>query len=135
MARYILKKQKESPLVPYQKMSRKNAIGKRFIEKWYKDIFIYARGSIVLDDGTKTKCPRYYEKWLKDNHPDLWATYITQTKQENTERLRKKAEEEHAIYIKERDARGLNAYSYASPLKRKREILKEKLKQLRRSFL
>lgn len=135
VARYILKKHKDSPLVPFQKMSRSHAIGKRFIEKWYKDIFIYGRGSVILDDGTKTKCPRYYEKWLKKNHPDLWATYVTQTKQENTERLRKKAEEEHKIFITERDKRGLNGHNYASPLKRKRLILKEKLKQLKREFL
>ena len=118
-------------------MSRKNAIGKLFIEKWFKDIFINAKGSIVLSDGTKTKCPRYYEKWLKENHPELWGSYITTTKQENTERLRKKAESEHAIYQKELDARRgqKTQHNYKSPLARKREILKHKQKQLKRSYL
>ena len=111
--------------------------GKSFIEKWYKDIFINAGGSVVLSDGTKTKCPRYYEKWLKDNHPDLWAAYVTETKHKNTERLKKKAEHEQKIYQQEIDARGIHktTHDYKSPLARKREILKHKQKQLKRSYL
>nr|QJB20702.1 MAG: replication initiator protein [Microvirus sp.] len=137
VARYILKKQNPDSPQGYQKMSRKNAIGKRFVEKWFKDIFINAGGSVILDDGTKTKCPRYYEKWLKDNHPEIWAAYVTETKQKNTERLRKKAEQENAIYLQERNARTGNKtqHDYKSPLARKREILKHKQKQLKRSYL
>lgn len=135
VARYVLKKQTPDAPQGFQKMSLKNAIGKTFIEKWFRDVFIAARGSIILSDGTKTKIPRYYEKWFKKNHPDLWLTYVTQTKVENTNRLQAKAESEHDIYLKEKFARGLEAYSYKSPLARKREILKEKSLKLKRSFL
>lgn len=135
VARYILKKQHPDAPQGYQKMSRTHAIGKSFIEKWYKDIFVYSRGSVVLDDGTKTKVPRYYEKWLKKNQPDLWVEYITETKPSNTARLSKKAEREHEIFLAEREKRAGNGWSYKSPLARKREILKLKVKQLKRSYL
>lgn len=134
-ARYILKKQSKEALQGFQKMSRKHAIGKTFIEQWYKDIFIYARGAVILSDGTRTKVPRYYEKWLRQNHPEIWLCYITQTKQENTKRLTQKAETEHKIYLEEKFKRGTKAYSYKSPLARKREILKHKQKQLKRKYL
>ena len=135
VARYILKKHQDDPVhVPYQKMSRKNAIGKKFIEKYFQDIFINARGSVILSDGTRTKCPRYYEKWLQKNHPDLWASYVTQTKHNNTERLREKAEQEHKIFIEEREKTS-NPALYDSPLKRKRIILTEKIKRLKRTHL
>lgn len=135
VARYVLKKQNPNAPQGYQKMSRLHAIGKKYVEKWYKDIFINARGSIVLDDGTQTKVPRYYEKWLNKNHPDLWIRYVTEIKPENTKRLSQKAEHEHKIYIEERDARGYDAWSYRSPLARKREILNHKQNQLKRSYL
>lgn len=135
VARYVLKKQHPEAPQGFQKMSRKNAIGKTFVEKWFKDIFVHARGAIILSDGTRTKVPRYYEKWLKDNQPETWATYVTETKQENTERLKVKAETEYKIFLEERQKRGLNGYNYKSPLARKRDILKHKQKQLKRSYL
>lgn len=134
VARYVLKKQHPDAPQGYQKMSRANAIGKKYIEKWYKDIFVYGRGSVVLDDGTQTKVPRYYEKWLKINHNDLWLEYITETKPTNTARLTAKAEREHKIFIEER-SKSSNPWAYKSPLARKREILKNKVKQLKRSYL
>lgn len=135
VARYVLKKQSPEAPQGYQKMSRKNAIGKAFIERWYKDIFIHARGAIILSDGTRTKVPRYYEKWLHKTHPDLWVRYVTQTKLENTKRLQQKAEQEHEIYLREKFKRGSRAHSYKSPLARKRDILKHKQKQLKRNYL
>lgn len=135
VARYILKKQDPNAPQGFQKMSRQHAIGKRYVEQWYKDIFVYAKGSVILDDGTKAKVPRYYEKWLKKNHPEIWIDYVTKTKPINTARLSEKAESEHKIYLSEREKRGLNGHSYKSPLARKREILKHKQQQLKRSYL
>ena len=133
VARYVLKKQ-GGPL-GFQKMSRTHAIGKKFIEKWWQDVFIAAKGSIILEDGKKAKVPRYYEKWLKLNHPEEWLCYTTKIKPENTQRLKLKNETEHAIYLQEREARGFDGFSYQSPLARKRDALKEKSKQLIRSYL
>lgn len=135
VARYVLKKQDPTALQGYQKMSRQHAIGKRFVEKWYKDIFIHARGAVILSNGTKTKVPRYYEKWLQKNHPEIWLCYIKEYKIKNTQRLKEKAEREHLIYLQECEKRGLAASSYKSPLARKREILHYKQKQLKRNYL
>lgn len=135
VARYVLKKQTPDHPQGFQKMSRKYSIGKRWIEKNYADVFIHAAGSIILSDGSKSKVPRYYEKWLLKNKPDLWLNYITNIKPENTLRLQDKAQKEHKIFIEERDKRGTRAYSYKSPLQRKRDILKHKAKKLIRSFL
>lgn len=138
VARYILKKQKNTSFLPYQKMSRKYAIGKRWIEKHWRDVFLNASGSIILSDGSRTKVPRYYEKWLHKNLPDVWSSYVTQTKLNNTLRLKNKAEAEMEVYKTELHKRYLldkNQASYKSPLARKRAALKNKLKQLKRTFL
>lgn len=138
VARYILKKQKNNGLLPYQKMSRKHAIGKRFIEKYWRDVFLNATGSIILSDGSRSKVPRYYEKWLQKYQPETWTRYVTQIKLENTSRLQKKAELEMEVYKKELNDRYLNdksQHDYKSPLARKREALKQKIKQLKRTFL
>nr|QJB20850.1 MAG: replication initiator protein [Microvirus sp.] len=135
VARYVLKKQNPSAPQGYQKMSRKHAIGKRYIEKWHRDVFVHARGSIILSDGSKSKIPRYYEKWYKQKHPQDWIRYVTEVKPENTKRLSEKAEKEHAIYLRECEARELASWSYKSPLARKRDILKHKQKKLKRNFL
>lgn len=71
-------KDAEHDFHPIHKMSSKYAIGKTFLEKYHEDIF--SKGYIVLDNGTKTAIPRYYEKWLKDKHPDKWEAYVTQIK-------------------------------------------------------
>ena len=135
VARYVLKKQHPDAPQGFQKMSLKYAIGKKFVEKFYKDIFVHARGSVIMSGGVKCKVPRYYEKWFRENHFEEWLCYIGSYKAENTKRLQQKAEREHSIFIKERDARGFDAFSYKSPLARKRDVLRAKAKQLKRSFL
>lgn len=57
---------------------RLHVIGKTFLEKYYKDLFNY--GYVVLDNGTKCAIPRYYEKWLKKEHPKQWEAYVTEVK-------------------------------------------------------
>lgn len=135
VARYVLKKQNKDAKQGYQRSSKKYAIGKRWLEKYWRDIFINGKGTIVLLDGTKSKIPRYYEKWLEENHPNDYVTYIETVKAENTARLEKKAEEEHAIYLEEKRKSTGDSWHYKSPLARKREILKERKKQLKRSYL
>lgn len=64
---------------PLSRKSNKHAIGKKYLEKYYKEIF--DNGEIRLSDGTATTIPRYYEKWLKQHQPESWERYVTQTKQ------------------------------------------------------
>lgn len=134
VARYVLKKQNPDADQGFQKMSRKNTIGKSFIEKWWKDIFINAKGAIILSDGSRSKVPRYYEKWLKKEQPEIWQRYVTEIKHENTQRLKEKAEREHEIFLEERSKTSNPAF-YKSPLARKRDALHAKQKQLKRSYL
>jgi len=75
---------------PISKKSSKHAIGKKFLERYWTDVF--SRGTIVLPNGRETTIPRYYEKWFKENHPDAYLKYLTGVKLKNSERAIKKAE-------------------------------------------
>lgn len=94
VARYAAKKlihgeDQNHDFHPISKKSSKNAIGKKFLETFYKDIFNY--GEVILDNGTKTSIPRYYEKWLQKNHPDEWVQYITKLKAQRIQSAEKKS--------------------------------------------
>lgn len=84
-ARYAAKKlvhgpDGSHPFEPISRRSSKNAIGKSWIAKYYKEVF--DNGFIVLSDGTTCGIPRYYEKWLKKEQPADWTRYVTQKKSE-----------------------------------------------------
>lgn len=133
VARYVLKKQKDEPeYIPFQLSSKKRAIGKKWLQENWRDVFTH--GELILKDGTRTKIPRYYEKWFKAQMPNHWSRYVTETKPKNTQRLQEKAEREHKIFLDERSKRGLNQFNYKSPLARKREIINERIKLLRRKL-
>lgn len=83
VARYAAKKlahgrDQDHDYTPISKKSSHQAIGKRWLEKHWPDVFNY--GAIILPDGTQASIPRYYEKWLKLNHPDAWHKYATEIK-------------------------------------------------------
>lgn len=63
---------------PISKKSSRYPIGKRYLEKYWMDIFNH--GFIVLPNGSKTAIPRYYEKWLSKHHPDDYLRYLTNVK-------------------------------------------------------
>lgn len=78
-ARYAAKKlihgkDQDHEYHPISKKSSKHAIGKKWLEKNWRDVFTH--GVLVLQDGTTTSIPRYYEKWFKENHPDAWLRYL-----------------------------------------------------------
>lgn len=69
-ARYVVKKLRgKKTSDEFVTMSRRPGIGKRFIEKYYKDIypkdFVHVR-------GRKMKPPIYFDRWLQENEPDLF---------------------------------------------------------------
>lgn len=83
VARYASKKlvhgkDGEHDYDPISRRSCKNAIGKKWIEKYYESVF--SLGYIILPNGVKSTIPRYYEKWLMKHKPDLWERYVTQVK-------------------------------------------------------
>ncbi len=52
----------------FARMSLKPAIGRRWIEKNWRDV--YPRDSVVID-GFEGKPPRYYDKWLEAHDPEM----------------------------------------------------------------
>lgn len=52
----------------FSRMSLKPAIGKRWLEKYWDDV--YPRDFVVMD-GVEAKPPRYYDKWMDENIPSL----------------------------------------------------------------
>lgn len=88
---------------PISKKSSKQAIGKTFLEKYWRDVFSYGR--IVLANGAETAIPRYYEKWLKENRFDDWLRYMEKVKAEKSARAEEKARLEKEEYIRENEKR------------------------------
>lgn len=54
----------------FSRMSLRPAIGKRWIEKHWKDV--YPRDFVVMQ-GKEYKPPRYYDKWMEKHHPAIMA--------------------------------------------------------------
>ncbi len=69
---------------PIARKSSKYAIGKKWLEQNYKDLFTH--GYLVLDNGLKHSIPRYYEKWFKENHPEEYLHYVTEVKHYNIQK-------------------------------------------------
>lgn len=54
-------------LVPeFARMSRRPAIGRKWIQRYWTDV--YPRDFVVME-GRPLKPPRYYDKWMEENHP------------------------------------------------------------------
>lgn len=49
----------------FQRMSRRPALGRRWIQRWWRDV--YPRDFVVIE-GRETKPPRYYDKWMESDH-------------------------------------------------------------------
>lgn len=52
----------------FSRMSRRPAIGRRWIEQFWRDV--YPRDFVVIE-GRPMKPPRYYDKWMEDNQPEV----------------------------------------------------------------
>ncbi len=52
----------------FSRMSLRPAIGRTWLEKYWQDV--YPR-DFVLVDGKEFKPPRYYDKWMDHNHPEM----------------------------------------------------------------
>lgn len=82
-ARYAAKKlvhgrDADHDFQPISKKSSKYAIGKKWLEKYWRDVFHHGR--IVLPNGDMCSIPRYYEKWFKENHFSEWLCYVREVK-------------------------------------------------------
>lgn len=116
---------------PISKKSQKNAIGKKFLEKYWQDIF--NGGRVILFDGTETTIPRYYEKWLQKNQPDAWNAYVTRLKADRILRAQEKSDDEKFEEIKinsERKKKNPFAKHQRTKLESAKIILESKYKIL-----
>lgn len=137
VARYAAKKlghgkDDEHDFHPISKKSAHQAIGKKWLEKYYKDVFSY--GLLVLPDGQTSSIPRYYEKWLQKNHPDEWKIYVTKTKQAKMELASKKSTLESQEYIRQMQSRGPFKGTLTTRNQARKEIQKQKFKQLQENL-
>lgn len=131
VARYAAKKlghghDQDHDYHPVHKTSSKHAIGKKWIEKYYKDVF--SKGYIVLENGEKSGIPRYYLDWYRKNHLDKYLEFISTLKVEAAN----KAKEQNRIDELEFLSNCLTATG-GHPMHRKQvktTILKQKFKQL-----
>jgi len=108
-ARYAAKKlvhgkDEEHDYHPISKKSSKHAIGKKWLEKYWPDIFNHGR--CILDGGVETAIPRYYEKWFKEKHPDLWIQYVSNIKLAKLSEASEKKARELQDYLKNLEDRG-----------------------------
>lgn len=118
---------------PIARRSCKNAIGKKWIEKNWRDVFTH--GTLSFDTGKEIiKCgiPRYYEKWLKKNKPDEYVRYVTQVKPKIMEEAQKK-EEKITLEEKKADQKRSGLKGLAVKHNRARaKILEQKFNELQK---
>lgn len=50
----------------FARMSRRPAIGKRWIERYWRDVY---PSDFVVMDGREVRPPRYYDKWMDEHQP------------------------------------------------------------------
>ena len=52
----------------FSRMSLRPAIGRTWIQRFWRDV--YPRDYVVMD-GREMRPPRYYDKWMEQEHPDV----------------------------------------------------------------
>lgn len=110
---------------PISKKSSKSAIGKRWLERYWRDAF--STGSIVLESGVKCSIPRYYEKWLQKNHFEEWQKYTTGLKVRRLVAATLRASQEKFDYIAQVEERGRYV---TTPNEHRKKVIDEKFKRL-----
>jgi len=134
-ARYAAKKlihgkDQDHDFHPISKKSSKHAIGKKFLEQYWTDIFNH--GEVILPDGNKCAIPRYYEKWLKENQPKAWQDYMLDIKYKRIEKAEAKSDalKEKTYQINEKRFTNGKLTSQISQQEVKKQIIDKKFKQL-----
>lgn len=80
-------------------MSRRPGLGEKWIEKYYKETY---PADFVVFNGKEVATPRYYDKWLKAKHPDLWVEVLAKRLQKINE-APKQTQKEMAMQAHARD--------------------------------
>lgn len=138
VARYAAKKlthgmDSDHEYHPISKKSSKNAIGKAWLEKYWKDLLIDGQCIVFnsQDKEIKTPMPRYYEKWLLKHHPEEYIRYVTEKKSPNCTKQEEKFCQEWEIAKRitlERLYQGKSALIDKTIIKK--QIINERYKRL-----
>lgn len=115
---------------PISKKSSKYAIGKSFIERYWKDVFSKGCCKIgrysesgILEDTVSCSIPRYYEKWLKDKKPEVWRAYVTEVKLPQMAKAESREAEERRLEF----ARNLERNVYRDGCEIKKNKVRERI--------
>lgn len=108
---------------PISKKSSKHAIGKKWLEKNWRDVFTHGR--LVHEGKDIGSIPRYYEKWLKENEPNAWFTYVTQRKLEKMAQANLRSEQERSRWFKENH----NRRDQGRPMSRTQNEVREEIQE------
>ena len=133
VARYAAKKlthgsDNEHDFHPIHRTSCKHALGRKWIEKNYR--FVLENGFINLPNGEQAKIPRYYLDWAKSHVPDLYETYVTQTRKELIKTAEKKKRQDEIEHFNNICSWKRGATYPMTRPKVRETILKSKFKQL-----
>lgn len=80
----------------FARMSSRPAIGRRWIQKYWQDV--YPRDFVVFD-GVEAKPPRYYDKWMDQNQPDVMEAVRDKRWEEHKELEPSKLRAKEKIHI------------------------------------
>lgn len=117
---------------PISKKSNKHAIGKKWLEKFWPDVFNY--GQLVLPDGSVCGIPRYYEKWFKENHPDQYLRYVTDVKLGKIQTAQKKSDQQMGDWWNSVYTRGALKSLPLTPNQVRKKIIESKFKLLQENL-
>lgn len=81
---------------PISKKSTRPAIGRRWLEKNYRDIFSY--GKMIVGEKDIGAIPRYYTKWFEQTHPEEFLRYTETIKAEKISRASARTAEDEKLY-------------------------------------
>lgn len=109
------------------KKSNKNAIGKKWIEKYWKNVFELG---YVDHEGKKMPIPRYFKKWLQKNQPEQWELYITGLNSKRQLLGIEKTNKERLMQMLINEKRPVHKGAGVSQLEHKRKIAKQKFNNL-----
>lgn len=79
----------------FARMSRRPAIGKRWIRKFWRDV--YPRDKVIID-GKEYPPPRYYDRWMEQNHPEVLEEVKLSRWERMEEIAQKKLDAKEAIH-------------------------------------
>jgi hypothetical protein len=134
VARYAAKKlvhgrDQDHEYHPIHKSSSKRAIGKSWIEKYWKHTFRNGYVTIPGQDGIM-KIPRYYVDWLKKENTKEYVRYVTEVRPKIMQKMEEKVRREEMEYFSQVWSRKHGQPVMSTRSRVKLKVLESKFKNL-----